>query len=367
MQTQAAILYERNAPVVIETLSLEDPKQNEVLVRMVTSGVCHSDLSVVNGTIPYELPLTLGHEGAGVVEKIGEGVTYVKPGDHVILSFVSYCGECFMCQKERVCLCETFTAARGHLLDDTPRLSNQAGAPISQMNRIGTMAEYSVVPEQSLVKIEQRYSLQTAALVGCGVTTGVGAVLNTAQVEPGSTVAVIGAGGVGLNVIQGAVLAGAQRIIAVDRLANKLELSKSFGATDLVNASEVDPIETVIDLCEGRGADYAFEAIGLQTTIEQAYGMIRPFGMAVIVGITDAATKVEIPSQVMTRTERRLVGSYYGSCNPRIDMPKLLNLHAEGKIKLDELISQTYRLEQINEAFEDLEAGKNARGILVFD
>lgn len=368
MLTKTAIVYEHKKPVVVEDLTLDDPQAHEVLIRMVTSGVCHSDLSIINGVIYYDPPVALGHEGAGIVEQVGEGVTYVQPGDHVILSFVSFCGECRMCQMERVCLCEGFSAPIGHLLDGTCRLHNQKGQPIPQMSRIGTMSEYTVVPEQSLIKIDPRYSLQKAALIGCGVTTGVGAVINTAQVEPGSTVAVIGTGGVGLNVIQGAALAKAERIIAVDRVATKLEFAKVFGATDLVNASEVDPVEAVLALShEGRGVDYAFEVIGNTQTIEQAYAMIRPFGMAVIVGITSRDAHVRIPAQALTRTERRLIGSYYGSSNPRLDMPKFLSLYDEGKLKLDELITQTYRLEQVNQAFDDLQAGKNARGVLLFE
>ena len=365
MRTQAAVVYEHDKPVVVDDLELDAPKDNEVLIRMAASGVCHSDLSIVNGTIYYDPPVAIGHEGAGVVEHVGAGVSYVRPGDHVVLSFVSYCGECQMCQRGRVNLCDGFSARRGYLLDDTCRLHNKAGKPIPQMARIGTMSEYTVVPKQSLVKIDSHYSLEKAALVGCGVTTGVGAVLNTAKVEPGSSVAVIGTGGVGLNAIQGAVLASAERIIAVDRVDKKLDFARGFGATDVVNASEGDPVEAVKQLTGGKGVDYAFEVIGNPKTIEQAYVMIRRGGTAVVVGVAHADTRVSLPAQEMSLSEKRLIGSYYGSAMPRIDMPKILKLYDEGKLKLDELITQNYRLGQINEAFADMEAGKNARGVIL--
>ena len=365
MRTQAAVVYEHDKPVVVDDLELDAPKDNEVLIRMAASGVCHSDLSIVNGTIYYDPPVAIGHEGAGVVEHVGAGVSYVRPGDHVVLSFVSYCGECQMCQRDRVNLCDGFSARRGYLLDDTCRLHNKAGKPIPQMARIGTMSEYTVVPKQSLVKIDPHYSLEKAALVGCGVTTGVGAVLNTAKVEPGSSVVVIGTGGVGLNAIQGAVLASAERIIAVDRVDKKLDFARGFGATDVVNASEGDPVEAVKQLTGGKGVDYAFEVIGNPKTIEQAYVMIRRGGTAVVVGVAHADTRVSLPAQEMSLSEKRLIGSYYGSAMPRIDMPKILKLYDEGKLKLDELITQNYRLGQINEAFADMEAGKNARGVIL--
>ncbi len=367
MKTRAAVVYEHNEPVVVEELELEEPKSNEVLIRTGASGVCHSDLSVVTGAIYYNDAVALGHEGAGTIERVGDGVTDFCPGDRVILSFVTYCGTCRMCLMDKVCLCESYDVPRGFQLDGTYRLYNKSGKPIYQMARIATMSEYMVVPEQNLVKIAPHYPLEKAALVGCGVTTGVGAVLNTARVEPGSTVAVIGAGGVGLNVIQGAVLARAERIIAVDIAAKKLDLAKRFGATDVVNAGASDPIEAVREVTAGLGVDYAFEVIGNPKTIVQAYRMVRAAGTAVIVGMAHHEAEVSLPAQHLVSTERQLIGSFYGSCRPRVDMPKLLSLYEEGKLKLDELITRHYRLEQINEAFADMEAGENARGVIVFD
>ena len=367
MKTRAAVMYEHNEPVVVEELELDEPKATEVLVRTAASGVCHSDLSVVTGAIYYDAAVALGHEGAGVIERVGAEVTGFQPGDHVILSFVSYCGSCRLCQMEKVCLCESYDVPRGFQLDGTYRLHNGSGDGILQMARIATMSEYMVVPQQNLVKIGKNYALEKAALVGCGVTTGVGAVLNTAKVEPGSTVAVIGTGGVGLNAIQGAVLAQAEQIIAVDIAEKKLDFAKSFGATDVVNAATCDPVEAVHELTDGLGVDYAFEVIGNPKTIVQAYRMVRAAGTAVIVGMAHHEMDVSIPAQHLVSTERQLIGSFYGSCHPRVDMPKLLRLYTEGKLKLDELITRHYRLEQINEAFADMEAGENARGIIVFN
>lgn len=367
MKTRAAVMYKHNQPVVVEDLELEEPKANEVLVRTAASGVCHSDLSVVTGAIYYDAAVVLGHEGAGIIEHVGKDVTDFRVGDHVILSFVSYCGDCHMCQMEKVCLCESYNVPRGFQLDGTYRLYNKSGQGILQMARIATMSEYMVVPQQNLVKIDDHYALEKAALVGCGVTTGVGAVLNTAKVEPGSSVAVIGTGGVGLNAIQGAVLAQAEKIIAVDITEKKLDFAKGFGATHVVNASDDDAVKAVRELTEGRGVDYAFEVIGNPDTIIQAYQMVRAAGTAVIVGMAHHQKEFSIPAQHFVATERQIIGSFYGSCQPRVDMPKLLDLYTEGKLKLDELITKHYQLDQINEAFADMEAGENARGVITFN
>ena len=349
MRTKTAVVYEHNKPVVVDNLELDEPKAKEVLVRMNASGVCHSDLSVVNGAIHYNPPVALGHEGAGVIEQIGEDVNYVQVGDHILLSFVTYCNQCRMCTMTKVSLCEGFSARVGYLLDDTCRLHTSLKQPVPQMARIGTMSEYTVVPEQSLIKIDTAYSLEKAVLVGCGVTTGIGAVLNTAKVKPGSSVAIVGSGGVGLNVIQ-----------------QKLDLAKDFGATDLINASKANPVDQIQDLTDGKGVDYAFEVVGNPKTIEQAYEMIRPAGTVVVVGVSHHEAKINIPAQQLVRQEKRIIGSFYGSSIPRIDMPKILELYNQGKIRLDELITKNYRLDQINQAFEDMEAGKNARGVILF-
>ncbi len=366
IRSQAAIVYAHNQPVVVEEVEIAPPKAGEVLLRMAASGVCHSDLSVVNGTIYYDPPVVLGHEGAAIVEEIGPEVSYVQPGDHVLLAFATSCGECALCKMGHVVLCSGIDARPGYLLDDTCRVHNKNGTPIPQMARIGTMSEYAVVSERSTIKIDKHYPLDKAVLVGCGVTTGVGAVTNTAGVKPGDTVAVIGTGGVGLNAVQGAAIAGAKQIIAVDLEDRKLELASSFGATDAVNPRDGDPVEAVRHLTGGLGVDYAIEVIGNTKTIEQAYQMVRRRGTVVVVGMDRNENFIQTPAQDIVRSEKRLVGSYYGSCNPREEMPKLLKLYDDGTLKLDELITRTYRLDQINQAFDDLVAGDNARGVIVF-
>jgi len=365
MYTKAAVVCEYDEPILVETLVLDEPKNNEIMIRMAATGVCHSDISVIDGNLYYDLPIVLGHEGAGVVEKIGPGVCNVQPGDHVILSFVSYCDQCTMCQQGHVVLCNGFRAGGGRLLDDTCRFHTVEGTPVEQMARIGTMSEYTVVPEQSVIKIDKHYPLEQAALVGCGITTGVGAVLNTAQVKPGSTVAIIGAGGVGLNVIQGAVLANARQIIAVDIVSDKLDTALAFGATDVIDATKGDPVKAVRALTHG-GVDYAFEAIGNAQTAEQAYRMIRITGTAVVVGIAPPDATVAIRLQQLTMSQRKLIGSFYGSAIPHIDMPKILTWYEQDRLKIDELITATYTLDRVNYALDDLRAGKNTRGVIVF-
>ncbi|MEM7530601.1 MAG: Zn-dependent alcohol dehydrogenase [Chloroflexota bacterium] len=366
MKTKSAVVYQHNQPVVVETLDLDEPKAGEVMIRMVASGVCHSDWSIVDGTIYYDPPVVLGHEGAGIVERIGEGVTYVEPGDHVVLSYVTYCGECTMCEMGKVNLCRGITAGPGRLLDDTCRFHNSKGQALPQMARIGTMSEYTVVAEQALVKVDEKYPLEKAVLVGCGVTTGVGSVLKTAEVEPGSSVAIIGCGGVGLNAVQGAAIAEASMIIAVDMVQGKLDHAVSFGATHTVDASEGDPVEAVLELTDGLGVDYAIEVIGNPNTIMQGYRMVRPAGTVAVVGMARSDATANVPAQDIVRTEKRLVGSYYGSAVPREDMVQLLEYYDEGKIKLDELITKTYTIEQVNEAFDALNSGENVRGVILF-
>ncbi len=350
---------------VVDDLEVAPPREREVKVRIHTTGVCHSDLSVQNGTIMVPLPAVLGHEASGVVEEVGSGVTTVKPGDHVILSFVPECGKCWFCLRGMPNLCEVATAGivRGGLYDGQSPFSRQ-GQRVNQMTQCGTFAEYTVVPEGGVIKIPDDIPLEDAALLGCGVTTGVGAVLNTARVEEGSSVAVIGTGGVGLNVIQGAVIAGAAKIIAVDLLDNKLEMAKQFGATDVVNASSQDPVGAVKQLTEGRGADYAFEVIGLPATQEQAYRMARRGGMAVLVGVPKMTDMLQLQAFLPVFEEKTIKGCWYGSARTHLDMPKLLDLYKAGRLKLHELISKEFELDQINEAFSALEKGEVARGVV---
>ncbi len=362
---KAAVYYRGGEPLRVEEVELLAPQRLEVLVRIAAAGVCHSDLHFVDGVLPHASPAVLGHEGAGIVEAVGEGVTYVRPGDHVILSFIPSCGQCSYCVVGRPNLCTAGNraAARGTLLDGTTRLRKD-GEPVYHMSCTACFAERVVVSESSVVKVREEMPLDRAALIGCGVMTGVGAVINTAKVQPGSTVAVIGCGGVGLNVIQGAVLAGAARVVAIDISDYKLELAKQFGATDTVNASEVDPVAAVRELSPG-GADYAFEVIGRPETMRQAYDAVRRGGTAVVVGLAPASAEVSIPAASLLQ-EKVLTGSAYGGTRARVDMSKLVELYLAGRLKLDELISRRYPLEGINEALEALRAGEVARSVIEF-
>ena len=364
---KAAVFYQYNAPLKVEEIEIDKPKRGEVLVKLAASGVCHSDLSVINGTIPFPPPpAVLGHEGAGIVEEVGGDVTAVKPGDHVILSWRPSCGKCGYCVTGRPQLCQTIAMPllQGYLPDGTSRL-HKAGRDIMHFTGVSSFAEYAVVPETGIVKIRPDVPLEAAALVGCGVMTGVGAVINTAKVEPGSSVAVIGCGGVGLNAVQGAALAGAEKIIAIDLNPKKLQLAKQFGATHLVNARDEDPVSRVLALTDGLGADYAFEVIGRADTAVQAYNSIRPGGTAVVVGVAKLDDMMTIPA-VSLLQEKTLKGSIYGSARPSVDMPKLLNLYMNKKLKLDELVSRRIKLEEINSAFEWLEKGEVARSVIIY-
>jgi S-(hydroxymethyl)glutathione dehydrogenase/alcohol dehydrogenase len=353
---KAAVLREAKKPLVIEDVTLDAPGPGAVLVKTAASGVCHSDLHFIDGLWPIQTPAILGHEAAGVVEQVGDGVTYVEPGDHVILLFVPFCGTCRYCTTGRPNLC-----TEGRMPGQTIHIGEQAVAPFASMS---SFAEYMVVPEGGLVKIRKDVPLDRAALVGCGVMTGVGAAINTAKVEPGSTCAVIGAGGVGLNVIQGCALAGAEKIIAIDVHPNKLEMAREFGATDFVDASQEDPVQRVMALTGG-GADYAFEVIGLPSAITQAFDMIHRGGEAIVVGMAPAGSTVTISAPAFLG-EKSLKGCCYGSTRPRYDMPRLLDLYMSGKLKLDELVSRTYPLDGINDAFAAMKGGEVARSVIVF-
>jgi S-(hydroxymethyl)glutathione dehydrogenase/alcohol dehydrogenase len=367
MKTTAAVLFETGKQFEICEVDLAAPKAGEVLVRMTAGGVCHSDLHVMTGHLQAPLPAILGHEGAGVVAEVGPGVTSVRAGDHVIPLWRLSCGECEHCTAGRPALCAAGMQVRstGRLLDGTSRFS-LAGQEIKHFNGVSTFSHYSVIPERSVMKIPDDIALDRAALVGCAVITGVGAVVHCARVRPGSSVVVFGTGGVGLNVVQGAALAGAERIIAVDILDTKLGFAREFGATHTVNASSGDPVAQVRSLTGGRGVDYAFEVIGLPKTMRQAYDCLAKRGMAVIVGVTPLAAEVSVPVMSLVFEERVLTGSIYGSSRPRHDIPTLLDLYRAGKLKLDQLLTRTYPLQRINEAYEALERGEVARSVLTF-
>jgi S-(hydroxymethyl)glutathione dehydrogenase/alcohol dehydrogenase len=363
---KAVICRELNKPVVVEEISVDSPKRGEVMVKLAACGVCHSDLSATNGTIALPPPLVLGHEAGGEVIEVGEGVTGLAVGDHVVSSFIYMCGKCRFCSSGRPVLCLEQHKALTTPLEGTPRVKDKAGKPLGIFSGCGVMAEYATMSVENLVKIDSKIPLDRAALVGCAVTTGVGAVFNTARVEPGSSVAVFGCGGVGLNVIQGAAIAGAERIIAIDTLPAKLEMAKKFGATDTLLAKPDEDVAKALKKMTGGGPDYAFECVGVGALAEAAYRAIRRGGKAVVVGVARSTDLVSFKPMTMVFEEKTLQGSYFGSCVPRIDFPKMLHLYMAGKLKLDELITRRYSIDEAPQAFADLESGKNARGVIMF-
>lgn len=359
---KAAVLREINKPLEIEDIQYGNPAPREVLVRTVAAGVCHSDLHFQNGSYPYPLPAVLGHESAGVVEAVGSDVTYVKPGDHVITCLSAFCGHCEHCLTGHMSLCAEPELQRAP--EQPPRLAKGDEA-VWQFLNLSSFAEYMLVHEHAIAKVRPDMPMAQAALIGCGVTTGVGAVIHTAKVEPGSTVAVIGCGGVGLSAINGAAIAGAARIIAVDMVPSKLELARKFGATDVVNAGEGDPVEAVQELTSG-GVHYAFEAIGLKITAEQSFKMLARGGTATIIGMIPVGVNVELhgPEFLMERT---LQGSNMGSNRFRVDMPRFVEFYLQGRLHLDDLISRKIKLEDVNEGLAALETGEVARSVIMFD
>jgi S-(hydroxymethyl)glutathione dehydrogenase/alcohol dehydrogenase len=361
---KAALCRAHNTPVVIEPVTVDGPKRGEVMVKLGACGVCHSDLSAITGTIALPLPLVLGHEGAGVVEEAGEGVSGLMKGDHVIFSFIYMCGRCRFCVSGRPVLCLEQGKALTTPLEGTPRVRDARGEPLNIFSGCGSMAEYATVSAENLIKIDPKIPLDCAALVGCGVTTGVGAVFNTAKVEPGSSVAVFGCGGVGLSVIQGARIAGAEKIIAIDTLQPKLEMAKRFGATDSILSTE-DPTKALKKMTGG-GPDYAFECVGSGELAAAAYRAIRRGGLAVVVGVAKPSDSTSVRTMTLPFEEKTLTGSYFGSCVPRVDFPRMLSLYMAGKLKLEELITRRYSIDEAPQAFADLQAGKNARGVIVF-
>jgi S-(hydroxymethyl)glutathione dehydrogenase/alcohol dehydrogenase len=344
--------------MVVEEIRLADPGPGEVEVELAASGVCHSDYSHWSRDTWTQLPLVLGHEGAGVVKRTGPNVSRVKPGDRVVIAFGVRCGECAFCARGEPYLCTPAESPAPRMFKDDLTLN--------QFAYVGSFAERTVVSEKNCVKVRDDAPLDAASLVACGVATGTGAVWNTAEVEPGANVVVIGTGGVGLNVVQGARLAGAARVIAVDLLDNKLELAREFGATHLINGGREDVVAAVQKLTGGHGADYAFEVIGTAQTIKQAFDVVRKGGTAVVVGVAREEEEVTFSAPALMRSGKRILGSVYGSTRPNVDFPKIIDLYMEGRLKLNELISRRFELGEINEAFRALHAGEVARGVIEF-
>lgn len=360
---KAAVMREAHTPLVIEDIAIDDPGPREVLIRTAACGVCHSDLHFIEGLYPTQMPIVLGHEAAGVVEKVGSLVDYVQPGDHVITCLSAFCGTCEYCITGHLSLCTKVGLNRGK--DEAPRLGTR-DEPIHQFANLSAFAEQMLVHENALVKIDRDMPMDRAALIGCGVTTGVGAVQNTARIHAGETVAVIGCGGVGLSAVNGAYIAGASRIIAVDLSATKLNIAKEFGATDVVNPNDGDVAKQVRALTGGEGVHHAFEAIGLKQTAEDAFRMIRPGGTATIIGMVPVGTKVELHGPEFLR-EKKMQGSNMGSNRFRIDMPRYVDFYRQGRLKLDEMVSQRIGLADVNDAFVEMKRGDIARSVIVFD
>jgi S-(hydroxymethyl)glutathione dehydrogenase/alcohol dehydrogenase len=363
MQIQAALFRTLDQPLTLETVDIDAPGPHEVLVRTVASGVCHSDLHALHGTLPTRTPAILGHEPAGIIEAVGDEVTTVTPGDHVIACTSMYCGSCTQCVLGRPHLCTNRYACL-RPKGARPRLS-QNGNAVEQFADLGSFAEKMLLHERAVVKIGEDIPLDRAALVGCAVTTGVGAALNTAQVTPGSSVAVFGAGGVGISVIQGARIAGARQIIAVDLLDHKLETAKHFGATHTLNAKTGDIVKDIKRLSNG-GVDYSFDAIGNKQVAEQCFYALAPRGLATIVGAMPPGQKIELLVGHFF-VEKRIQGCFMGSNRFQLDMPQYLELYRQGRLNLDDMISRRGRLEDVNEAFRAMAAGEVTRTVLLFD
>ena len=360
---KAAVFHGPKQPLKIENVDIDEPREHEVVVQTAATGVCHSDLHFVEGLYPLHAPAVLGHEAAGVVEKVGSAVTYLAPGDHVIACTSVFCGYCEDCMSGHPNRCSN-RASTQRAKDTQPRLSLK-GTPLTQFADLSTYAEKMLLHENALVKIGNDMPLDRAALIGCGVTTGVGAVLNTARIEAGCTVAVFGCGGVGISVIQGARIAGARKIIAVDQFENKLAMAKRFGATDTIDGSNTEAVKAIKTITGG-GVDYSFEAVGLKHLAEQCYDALRPGGTATIIGMIPVGQKVEIDGPKLL-SERKIQGTNMGSNRFRIDMPRYIDFYLQGRLNLDDMVSKRARLENVNEAFESMKKGEVARTVLMFE
>ncbi|HET9213504.1 MAG TPA: Zn-dependent alcohol dehydrogenase [Gaiellaceae bacterium] len=364
---RAAVLRETGGPLTVEDVELAAPGPGEVTVRLAASGVCHSDWNVVTGATSNPLPAVLGHEGAGVIEAVGAGVTDVAEGDHVILSWLPSCGRCFYCVQGRGVLCDVAMADMfaGTLPGGSLALS-QNGRPLYHYSYLSAFAERCVVPAGCCVPIRRDAPLEVAALVGCAVMTGLGAAVLRARVAPGSAAVVFGTGGVGLSAILGCRLAGARTIVAADPVAFKRETALRLGATHAADPTREDVGAVARELTGGRGADYAFDTAGAPGVVAQAYDAVRRGGMVVAVGLPPEGATADLPAPALVREEKVVTGSFYGSCRPHVDMPLVVDLYMEGRLDLDALVSRTYPLEQVNEAFAAMNAGEVARAVIRF-
>jgi len=357
---RAAVLHEYNKPLVIEDVSLPPLGSSEIRVEVAASGVCHSDVMVASGGVPFPVPLILGHEGAGKVLEVGSEVGEFKPGDHVVAAFTPVCGRCFYCVNGRTNLC-TFALELGSAVKGT--LSD--GRELTALTGLGTFAEVMTVHRSSLVKVETDIPDSHLALLGCGVTTGVGAAINTAKVHPGSSVVVIGCGGVGLSVVQGARIAGASRIFGVDPIAMKREAAVSFGATDVIDPSAEDVVDIVKTATGGRGADYAFEVVGQAETLVQAFNAARPAGTVVLVGFAPVGAEVSFPLLQLMVEEKAVLGSNFGTTQILRDLPRLIALAESGRLDIGAMVTREIRLDEVNDAFDAMDAGEVIRSVII--
>lgn len=364
MRCKAAILRQFNHPLAIEEIEVAGPRSGEVMVRIVSSGVCHSDLSSVKGLFGDALPSVLGHEGAGVVMEVGSDVKHVAVGDHVVLSWKPTCGRCRYCSRGRSHLCDQATwADGGHMRDGTSRLSF-GGEKLFHYAGVSTFAEISVVDAQLVIPIDKSIPLANLCLIGCAVTTGVGAALNTAKIRRADSVAIVGCGGVGLSTIQGARIAGAATIIAIDRSARSLVLARELGATHTIDSSVADPVEAVFKWTAG-GVDVAFEAVGRRETMELAIKLLSRGGEAILIGVARSDVRVEFAPFTLVRREHQIRGSYYGSASPTTEFPRLADLYRAGQLNLDSMVRYR-RLEEINDIFKEMESGSVGRDVIKF-
>jgi len=359
---KAAVLHAPRQPMTIEDVAIAKPKRREVLVRTAAAGLCHSDLHFIEGAYPTPMPVVLGHESAGVVEEVGEDVTYVQPGDHVISCLSVFCGHCEFCLSGHLSICQT---PEVKMAPGVAKRLTWQGQHLNQFLNLSSFAEQMVVHEHALVKVRRDMPLDLASLIGCSVITGYGAVVHTARIEPGSTVAVFGAGGIGLATINAAQIAGAARIVAIDKDPFKLDLARSFGATDVVDANEGDTVKRIVAMTGG-GVQYAFECIGLKATAEQSFSCLRSGGTATLIGMIPVGTRIELHGVDFLR-ERRIQGCMMGSNRFRTDMPRLIEFYLQGRLHLPEMVSARIGLAQINDGFAALKAGGVARNVIVFD
>ena len=369
MKTKAAVVYEAGKPIEIEELDLDGPREGEVLIRYTHAGLCHSDVHIAHGDLEARLPMVLGHEGAGIIEEVGPGVTRVKVGDHVVCSFIPNCGSCRYCATGRQSICDMgATILEGYLPGERFPISGPRGK-YGAMCMLGTFSQYGVIHQNSAVKVDDDLPLDTAVLVGCGVPTGWGAAVNTANVRAGDTVLVVGIGGIGINAVQGARYAGAKNVIAIDPLENKREKAMELGATHAF-ASTDEAMAALTDMTRGQMADSAILTPGLMTSeiVAGGFHAVGKGGTVVLTGLNKLMEQnIELPGSILTLYRKSIKGSLFGDCNPTIDIPRILSLYQSGDLKLDEIITRTYTLDQVQEGYDDLLAGKNVRGVVVHE